>query len=75
MASNALIVVESPTKVRTIKRFLGSRYTVEASGGHVRDLPKSRMGIDTEADYEPSYITIRGKGDTIKALKQKAKKG
>ncbi len=74
MASHPLIIVESPTKVKAIKRFLGSGYDVEASGGHVRDLPKSRMGIDLENDFEPSYITIRGKGETIQALKTKAKK-
>ncbi len=74
MAKKNLIIVESPAKVKTIKRFLGSGYEVEASGGHVRDLPKSRMGIDLENDYEPSYITIRGKGDIITTLKQKAKK-
>ena len=74
MSARPLIIVESPTKVKTIKRFLGSAYDVEASGGHVRDLPKSRMGIDIEHDYEPSYISIRGKGDTIRSLKEKAKK-
>lgn len=74
MAARPLIIVESPTKVKTIKRFLGSAYDVEASGGHVRDLPKSRMGIDIEHDYEPAYISIRGKGDTIRTLKEKAKK-
>lgn len=74
MSARPLIIVESPTKVKTIKRFLGSGYDVEASGGHVRDLPKSRMGIDIEHDYEPSYISIRGKGDTIRKLKDKAKK-
>ena len=74
MSARPLIIVESPTKVKTIKRFLGSGYDVEASGGHVRDLPKSRMGIDIEHDYEPSYIAIRGKGDTIRMLKEKAKK-
>ncbi len=74
MSARPLIIVESPTKVKTIKRFLGSGVDVEASGGHVRDLPKSRMGIDIEHDYEPSYIAIRGKGDTIRGLKEKAKK-
>lgn len=74
MSARPLIIVESPTKVKTIKRFLGSGYDVEASGGHVRDLPKSRMGIDLEHDYEPSYIAIRGKGETIRNLKEKAKK-
>ena len=74
MSARPLIIVESPTKVKTIKRFLGSGYDVEASGGHVRDLPKSRMGIDIANDYEPSYIAIRGKGETIRTLKEKAKK-
>ena len=74
MSARPLIIVESPTKVKTIKRFLGSGYDVEASGGHVRDLPKSRMGIDIDHDYEPSYIAIRGKGETIRTLKEKAKK-
>ena len=61
MAKN-LVIVESPTKVKTIKKFLGSSYDVEASNGHIRDLPKSRLGIDIEHDFEPKYITIRGKG-------------
>ena len=56
-----LVIVESPAKVKTIKKFLGSSYEVAASNGHVRDLPKSKMGIDIEHDYEPRYITIRGK--------------
>ncbi len=73
MSAHPLIIVESPTKVKTIKRFLGSGVDVEASGGHVRDLPKSRMGIDLENDYEPSYISIRGKGDTIRHLREKAR--
>mgnify|MGYP000835161718 CR=1 FL=1 len=58
-----LVIVESPAKVKTIKKFLGSNYTVAAFQGHVRDLPKSSLGIDVEHDYEPKYITIRGKGD------------
>ena len=73
MAKN-LIIVESPTKVKTIKKFLGSSYAVEASGGHVRDLPKSALGVDVDADFEPHYITIRGKGEVISALKKQAKK-
>ena len=60
-----LVIVESPAKVKTIKKFLGSNYEVVASNGHVRDLPKSTMGIDMENDYEPKYITIRGKGDKL----------
>ena len=74
MAGHPLIIVESPTKEHTIKRFLGSNYTVKASGGHLRDLPKSRMGVDLEHDYEPEYIAIRGKGSVIKELKEEAKK-
>ncbi len=73
MAKN-LIIVESPAKMKTIKRFLGSSYTVDASMGHVRDLPKSTMGVDIENDFEPKYITIRGKGDLIAALKKEAAK-
>ena len=69
-----LVIVESPTKVKTIKKFLGSSYEVAASNGHVRDLPKSQMGIDVENDYEPKYITIRGKGDILAALRKSAKK-
>ena len=64
MAKN-LVIVESPTKVKTIRKFLGRNYAVEASGGHVRDLPKSQMGVDIEHDFEPKYITIRGKGDIL----------
>ena len=73
MADN-LIIVESPAKVKTIKKFLGSNYDVEASGGHVRDLPKSKMGIDIENGFAPNYITIRGKGDLVSDLRKKAKK-
>ncbi len=69
-----LVIVESPAKVKTIKKFLGSNYTVAASNGHVRDLPKSRLGIDVENDYEPKYITIRGKGDILANLRKEAKK-
>ncbi len=69
-----LVIVESPAKVKTIKKFLGSNYTVAASQGHVRDLPKSSLGIDVENDYEPKYITIRGKGDILAALRKEAKK-
>ena len=60
-----LVIVESPAKVKTIRKFLGSRYDVAASQGHVRDLPKSQMGIDIEHDFEPKYITIRGKGELL----------
>ena len=73
MAKN-LVIVESPAKMKTIKKFLGSNYTVDASMGHIRDLPKSSMGIDIEHDFEPKYITIRGKGDLIAALKKEASK-
>ena len=66
--------MESPAKVKTIKKFLGSNYEVMASQGHIRDLPKSQMGIDVENDFEPKYITIRGKGDILAALKKEAKK-
>ncbi len=73
MARN-LVIVESPAKVKTIKKFLGTNYIVAASNGHVRDLPKSQMGIDVENDYEPKYITIRGKGDILAALRKEVKK-
>lgn len=69
-----LVIVESPTKVKTIKKFLGANYEVAASNGHVRDLPKSQLGIDVENDYEPKYITIRGKGEVLAALRKSAKK-
>ena len=69
-----LVIVESPTKVKTIKKFLGSNYTVMASNGHVRDLPKSQLGIDVEHDYEPKYITIRGKGEILAELRKEVKK-
>ena len=69
-----LVIVESPAKVKTIQKFLGSNYGVVASGGHVRDLPKSQMGIDIEHDYEPKYITIRGKGDVLAMLRKEVKK-
>ena len=69
-----LVIVESPAKVKTIKKFLGSNYEVMASNGHVRDLPKSQMGIDIEHDFEPKYITIRGKGDILAALRKEVKK-
>ena len=68
-----LVIVESPSKAKTISKYLGSRYKVVASVGHVRDLPKSTIGIDIENDFEPKYINIRGKGDLIKSLKKEAK--
>lgn len=73
MAKN-LVIVESPTKAKTIGKYLGRSYKVMASKGHLRDLPKSRMGVDVDNDYEPDYITIRGKGPTIKEIKKEAKK-
>ncbi len=69
-----LVIVESPAKVKTIKKFLGSDYQVVASNGHVRDLPKSALGIDVDHDYEPKYITIRGKGDILAMLRKEVKK-
>lgn len=71
MAQN-LVIVESPAKAKTIKKFLGRNYKVEASMGHVRDLPKSQLGVDIENDFEPKYITIRGKGELLKKLKKEA---
>ena len=69
-----LVIVESPAKAKTIKKFLGSNYEVIASNGHVRDLPKSQMGIDVDNDFEPKYITIRGKGDILAQLRKEVKK-
>ena len=73
MAKN-LVIVESPTKVKTIKKFLGTNFEVVASNGHVRDLPKSQLGFSPEDDYEPKYITIRGKGDILANLRKEVKK-
>ena len=70
--SKKLVIVESPAKAHTIGKYLGSTYKVKASVGHVRDLPKSRLGIDIDNDFEPEYINIRGKGDLIKELKKEA---
>jgi DNA topoisomerase I len=72
--SKNLIIVESPAKARTIEKFLGRKYTVKASMGHIRDLPKSQLGVNVEAGFEPKYITIRGKGDILKELRDTAKK-
>lgn len=72
-AKRKLVIVESPTKVESVKKYLGSGYDIEATMGHVRDLPRSAMGIEIENDFEPKYITIRGKGDLIAKLKKKAK--
>lgn len=69
-----LVIVESPAKVKTIKKFLGKNYEVAASNGHVRDLPKSQLGVDVEHDFEPKYITIRGKGDILAKLRKEVKK-
>ena len=69
-----LVIVESPAKVKTIKKFLGTNYEVMASNGHVRDLPKSSLGVDVEGDFEPKYITIRGKGDVLAKLRKEVKK-
>jgi DNA topoisomerase-1 len=72
--SDYLVIVESPAKAKTIERYLGKKYKVKASMGHVRDLPKSQTGVDTENNYKPKYITIRGKGDVLKELRSAAKK-
>lgn len=72
--SKNLVIVESPAKAKTIKKFLGKDYEVMASQGHVRDLPKSRLGVSPEDDYEPQYITIRGKGELLASLRKEAKK-
>ena len=74
MAFKYLVIVESPAKAKTIEKYLGKNYKVVASLGHIRDLPKSRMGVNFEENYEPDYITIRGKGPIIKDLKKYAKK-
>jgi DNA topoisomerase-1 len=73
MTEKKLVIVESPSKAKTISKFLGSKYKVIASVGHVRDLPKSKLGINIENNFEPEYINIRGKGDVIKAMKKEAK--
>ena len=69
-----LVIVESPAKAKTIGKYLGKNYIVEASMGHVRDLPKSKLGVDIEDNFTPKYITIRGKGDLLDKLKKSAKK-
>lgn len=73
-SNKTLVIVESPSKAKTIGKYLGSRYNVIASVGHVRDLPKSKLGIDIDDNFEPQYISIRGKGDLIKSLKKEASK-
>src|SRR3954469_2046075 len=72
--SEFLVIVESPAKAKTIEKYLGKKYKVRASMGHIRDLPKSQMGVDVENNFEPKYITIRGKGPVLKELKTAAKK-
>ena len=72
-SKKTLLIVESPSKAKTIGKYLGSNYKVVASVGHVRDLPKSKIGIDIDNDFEPEYIAIRGKGDLIKELRKEAK--
>ena len=72
--AKSLIIVESPAKTKTLKNFLGSNYTVEASMGHVRDLPKSRLGVDIEHNFNPQYVSIPERRDVIKKLKEAAKK-
>lgn len=69
-----LVIVESPSKAKTIERYLGNKYKVKASMGHIRDLPRSQMGVNAENGFEPKYITIRGKGPVLKELKTAAKK-
>ena len=73
MSEKSLVIVESPSKAKTIGKFLGSKYKVVASVGHIRDLPKSKLGIDLENNFEPQYIPIKGKGDIIKAMRKEAK--
>ena len=68
-----LVIVESPAKARTIAKYLGRGYKVEASQGHVRDLPKSQLGIDIENNFEPKYITIRGRGEILTKIRKDAK--
>ena len=72
--SDYLVIVESPAKAKTIEKYLGKKYRVKASMGHVRDLPKSQMGVDVDDHFKPKYITIRGKGPVLKDLKNAAKK-
>ncbi len=72
--SDYLVIVESPSKAKTIEKYLGKKYKVVASMGHVRDLPKSQMGIEVKNNFTPKYITIRGKGPVLKDLKSASKK-
>ncbi|MBQ6692293.1 MAG: DNA topoisomerase I, partial [Clostridia bacterium] len=71
--SENLVIVESPAKAKTIGKFLGSKYKVIASNGHVRDLPKSQLGVDVEKNFEPKYITLRGRGDVLERIRKEAK--
>ena len=73
LKGSALVVVESPTKAKTISRYLGSGYTVKATVGHVRDLPQRELGVEIDRGFEPTYVTIRGKGKTLADLKRSAK--
>ena len=70
----SLVIVESPTKIDTLKKIIGRGYTIKASVGHLKDLPKKKLGVDVENDFKPDYITIRGKGKILAALKAAAKK-
>ena len=72
--TKTLVIVESPAKAKTIKKFLGRGYKVEATMGHIRDLPKSQLGIDMDNNYQPKYITIRGKGPILENIKKESKK-
>jgi len=74
VSDKTLVIVESPTKARTLKKILGRKYDIKASNGHVRDLPKSRIGIDIDRDFEPEYILVRGKGPIVRDLKKAAQK-
>ena len=71
--AETLVIVESPAKAKTIGKFLGSKYKVIASNGHVRDLPKSQLGVDVEHNFTPKYITLRGRGDVLEAIRREAK--
>ena len=73
MQQTKLVIVESPAKAKTISKFLGRSYKVEASQGHVRDLPKSQLGVDVENGFEPKYITIRGRGEILTRIRKEAK--
>lgn len=72
--ADSLVIVESPAKAKTIGKYLGSKYIVKASMGHVRDLPKSQIGVEVENDFSPKYITIRGKGSVLKELRMPVKR-